>query len=588
MLVTIWNGSTIDRFSRMMGGESPSPGSAKMISTSGQESRTVFSSRAPTGEVWRGEPRSEDLILTRILTLEGLEEGVNRGPGKDSLERYIYIHGTNHPEDLGKAVSHGCVRMAGADLIRLFARVREGDPVLVAPCAEDALGLGGLHFIGVGGSGMSALAQFAAMLGGRVSGSDRSFDQGKNLEGKARLESLGIRVHPQDGSGMGARCGAVIHSTAVEAQVPDMAAARSLGTPLVHRSELLAHFVAGRRSLAITGTSGKSITAAMAFEILRRAGLDPSVITGGDLRALQEEGLWGNAWAGRSDLLVVEADESDGSLVRYRPALGVVLNLQRDHKEMDEVAAMFRTFRSRVREGLVVGEAPNLAEFAPGATVFGFGPAAQVRAVDLVEGPGGSRFRVWDQPFRVPLPGRHNVENALAAMAACHLLGVHPGAMAEALADFRGVARRFQSLGRRRGVEVVDDFAHNPAKIQAALGAARLRSRRILAVWQPHGFGPLRFLRQDLVEAFRAALGPGDRLWLPEAFYAGGTVSRDVSSADLAGDLQGCGVNAVFSPARQALVEEVAAEAREGDLVLVMGARDPSLTDLARSILESL
>src|SRR5689334_19018988 len=169
-----------------------------------------------------------------------------------------------------------------------------------------------------------------------------------------------------------------------------MRAARALGIPVVHRSELLAHFVAGQRAIAISGTSGKSTVVAMVFEILQGAGREPSVITGGDLVALQQRGLWGNAWAGDSELLVIEADESDGSLVRYAPAIGVVLNLQRDHREMDEVGAMFATFRARTQGPFVCGEAENLANLAYGASVFGFGDRADVRGERVVLGPDAS------------------------------------------------------------------------------------------------------------------------------------------------------------------------------------------------------
>jgi UDP-N-acetylmuramate--alanine ligase len=356
----------------------------------------------------------------------------------------------------------------------------------------------------------------------------------------------------------------------------------------VHRSELLAHFVADRRTLAITGTSGKSTTVAMAFEILRGAGRDPSVITGGELVALQREGLWGNAWAGGSDLLVVEADESDGSVVRYRPAVGVILNLQRDHKEEDEVAAMFTAFRAQAREGFVVGEAANLTPFAAGATVFGFGPGARVRAEDLVETGNGSSFRVEGTAFRLGVPGRHNVENALGAIAGCQALGVPLAAMAEPLARFQGVARRFQVLGSARGVEVVDDFGHNPAKVAASIRTAHLRAQRVLAVFQPHGYGPMRFLRADFVAAFAAELKPQDRLWLLDIFYAGGTAAKDLSSAEVAEEIAARGVQARFAPSREALAAALAAEARAGDLILVMGARDPSLTGLAQDILSAL
>ncbi|WP_257308223.1 L,D-transpeptidase family protein [Geothrix fuzhouensis] len=559
----------------------------------GSEPGTVFRAREATGEVWRSEPREEDLILTRVLTLDGLEDGWNRGPGRDSLARFIYLHGTNQEHQLGQPVSHGCVRLANADMADLFERVAEGDVVLIAEALPgDGLGLGRLHFAGVAGSGMSALAQFAAMKGSRASGSDRSFDRGQRPEARAQLEALGVVILPQDGSGLEGDCAALVVSTAVEDEVPDVAGARRLGVPVLHRSELLAHFVSRYRTVAVTGTSGKSTTVAMVFEILRGAGLDPSVITGGELVALQREGHWGNAWAGVSDFLVIEADESDGSVVRYHPAVGVLLNLQKDHKEMDLVAEMFRTFRAQAREAVVVGEAGNLAEFAAGATLFGFNAGADPRAEDLKLAADGSTFSVRGVRFRLPMPGRHNVENALAAIAACATLGVPMAAMVAPLAGFQGVARRFQVLGVRRGVTVVDDFGHNPAKVSASIRAAHLRTAatggRVLAVFQPHGFGPLKFLRAEFVEAFAAELAPLDRLWFLDVFYAGGTAAMDISSADVIGDIATRGVAAEWAPSRECLVERLAAEAKAGDLILVMGARDPSLTDLTRAILEAL
>ena len=558
----------------------------------GAEPGSVFRSRVATGEVWRGEALDEDLILSRVITLDGLEEGWNRGPGRDSLARFIYLHGTNQEGLLGTPVSHGCVRLANTAVTELFDGVAEGDPVLIADeLPADAFGLGRLHFAGVAGSGMSALAQFVAMKGGRASGSDRSFDRGQRPEARAQLEALGVMIHPQDGSGLEGDCAALVVSTAVEEEVPDVAAARRLGVPVLHRSELLAHLVARYRTVAITGTSGKSTTVALTFEILRGAGRDPSVITGGELVALQREGRWGNAWAGASDLLVIEADESDGSVVRYHPALGVLLNLQRDHKEMEAVAEMFRTFRSQLREGAVVGEAANLREFAGGATVFGFGDGAGLRGEDVALGAEGSAFRAGETAFHLPVPGRHNVENALAAIAACRALGVSLVDMVEPLAAFQGVARRFQVLGSARGVTVVDDFGHNPAKVAASLQAAHLRlgeGGRVLAVFQPHGFGPLRFLRTDFVAAFAEELAPKDRLWFLDVFYAGGTAARDISSGEVVADLAARRVRAEHAPSREWLVRRLVSEARSGDLILVMGARDTSLTDLARAILRSL
>lgn len=551
----------------------------------------IFSSREATGETWRGETCEKDLILTRILTLDGLESGVNRGQGCDSLERYIYIHGTNQEDLIGRPASHGCVRLTNSDVSALFDSAREGDFVLVATTDEGAIPdpySGRFHYAGLGGSGMSAIAQFQAMTGGRVSGSDRAFDHGERGAIRDQFEALDIEVFPQDGSGVASDCAALVVSTAVEEQVPDFATARARDVPIVHRSEMLAHFVGAYRSIAMTGTSGKSTVTGMTFEILRGAGRDPSVITGGDLPALQAEGLIGNAFAGSSDLLVVEADESDGSLVRYTPSVGVILNLQRDHKETEEVAAMFATLRARTRESLVVGDEENLDAFAGSALRFGLSDRAHIRGKDVAQGPHASRFRVENVDFEVPVPGLHNIKNALAAIAACRAVDVPLADMAGPLSRFSGIGRRFQTVGCAGGVEVVDDFAHNAEKIAAAIRTAKLKGKRVLAIYQPHGYGPTRFLRQDFVHTFSSELSGEDRLYMLEVFYAGGTATRDFSAADIVEEIAARGTNANFAPSREWLTAELAASAREGDVVLIMGARDPSLTSFAREILGAL
>jgi UDP-N-acetylmuramate-alanine ligase len=511
------------------------------------------------------------------------------------------------------------------------------DPISTSP----PTGRPWYHFAGVAGSGMSALAQFHALRGGKTTGSDRFFDRadpapaslpeggGRPTAGarlspapapgtdrelselRRRLEACGIVITPQDGSGLHSPDGrpdALIVSTAVEETVPDVREARAHGVPVLHRSELLARLVRAHRTVAVTGTSGKSTVTAMIFEILSGGGFEPSVITGADLDALRERGLPGNAWAGRGDILVIEADESDGSLVRYEPWAGVLLNLQRDHKEPAELAEIFRTFRTRTRGPFVLGEEGNLDFLSAGAIRFGFSERCDFRAGEISLDADGSRFNVRARDtfplpggsvadrgvveVRLPVPGLHNVANATAALAAGLACGVALPAAAQALAGFRGVARRFRLLGEARGVELVDDFAHNPEKIAAAIATARLRTDprggRVLAFFQPHGFGPTCFLRDGLIEAFASGLTPRDRLFLPEIFYAGGTASRDVSSAEIVSAVHARGVPAVFRESREDLVGPIAAEAQPGDLILVMGARDPSLTGFGRAILRQL
>jgi UDP-N-acetylmuramate--alanine ligase len=445
-----------------------------------------------------------------------------------------------------------------------------------------------LHFVGIGGVGMSALAQFHAMGGGGASGSDRLVDRGEIAPLRAVLERLGVKFFPQDGSGVSAGVSRVVVSTAIEEDNADLAKARSLGVPIVHRADFLAETAEPRRTLAVTGTSGKSTVTAMVYEILDRSGLSPSVITGGGLRLLESRGLLGNASRGESDLLVIEADESDGSVVRYRPWIGALLNVGKDHKEIPALMDLFRTYRSRCGRFVVNGDAPALSEFLGGSASFGFSRSCSVRGSDFESWPGRVGLKINGVPFELPLDGLHNAFNALAAAAVCLEAGVPLEGSAEALRGYRGVMRRFERLGCRGGVTVVDDFAHNPDKVRAALAAARASSKRVLAVYQPHGYYPTRFLKAEFIEAFAESLREDDRLWMPEIYYAGGTAARNISSADLVGPIAERGRKARFLESREEVLREVVSEARPGDLILVMGARDPSLGAFARRVLDSL
>ncbi|MDQ7772410.1 MAG: Mur ligase domain-containing protein [Elusimicrobiales bacterium] len=442
---------------------------------------------------------------------------------------------------------------------------------------------GVFHFTGIGGFGMSALAQMRALAGLPATGSDRDFDAGRNPETRAALEKLGVKIFPQDGSGVRGAA-RLVASTAVESSNPDLALAAELGVPVMHRSELLAGHVNSSRAVAVAGTSGKSTVAAMIFEILDFAGLKPSIITGGALLSLKEKGLLGNAFSGGGPL-VVEADESDGTVARYKPALGVLLNITRDHKEVAELRGIFSAFAANCGELLVCSDDPEASAIRPAAGSFGRS-AAEPLFSDPRPGLFGSRFRLGGVDFSVPAPGDYNIDNAVAAAAACARLGVDLRACAAALARFRGVARRFNVIGRAGGVTVIDDFAHNPAKIAAVLSALKLREGgRVLAVFQPHGFAPARLMRRELPGALASALSPGDEVFFPDIYYAGGTVAKDISSADLAADASAAGLRARHLPDRGRIAAEVAAAAGPGDIVIVMGARDPGLPALARDIM---
>jgi len=453
-----------------------------------------------------------------------------------------------------------------------------------------------IFFSGIAGSGMSALAQVINREGREISGSDRKFDRGEGAGLAEKLTLQGIELVPQDGSGISRELDAVVVSAAVEQDTPDYGRARELGLAVIPRPELLAALVNSHRGLCFAGTSGKSTAAAAAAFALNELGFGPNVITGAPLVNYQDGPTTGNALKGGGEIYCVEACESDGSVVEYRPAVGVILNIQRDHHEVSALVPMFNTFASACREALIINaDCPIASQLElPGTRkVVRFGiesEKAAVRAERISLAPFSASFRVGDLELKSLLPGRYNVYNVLAAMAACEALGMKREDFAGVLPAFRGTARRFQKAGEAGGVVVVDDYAHNPDKIAAVL--ASLQSwpglRRRIVVFQPHGYGPLRFFFEDLVQTFARALGQDDLLVLLDVYYAGGTVTRDISSRDLAQRVCSAGGRALYFERREEAAPAVAGAAEEGDLVLVMGARDDTLTDFCYQILEEI
>jgi len=315
------------------------------------------------------------------------------------------------------------------------------------------------------------------------------------------------------------------------------------------------------------------------------------VVAGGVMLNASDPTFLGNAICGRPDLPVIKADESDGTIALYDPAVAVLTNISLDHKPLEELRSLFRGFCSRARQAVVLNrdcrESANVADGSWPLVTFAVEEAsADFRATEVEVRRAGSRFTVGKHLFCLQAPGVHNVSNALAASAACHALGVPLADAAEALRGFRGIARRLQVVGDARGVTVIDDFAHNPDKIAASLAALRTHPGRLLVMFQPHGFGPTSFLRDGLVDSFAEGLDDGDLLVMPEIYYAGGTAQRDISSRDIVDAVSARGRRAAYVAEREEVAGLLAAEARDGDRVVVMGARDDTLTDFARSVLD--
>ncbi len=424
-----------------------------------------------------------------------------------------------------------------------------------------------LHFVGIGGAGMSGLALVARALGAAVTGSDRA-----PSSYTARLQEHGIEPvfgHAAANVPDGAE---VVYSTAVPADNPERRAA----TTELHRADLLAEIAALRRCLAVTGTHGKTTTSAMAVHALRGAGLDPAYVVGGELRSTGANAAWGSG-----EWIVIEADESDRSLLRLNPEIAVLTNAELDHHstyasrlDLDET---FRAFMARAGEGAVVWDRPALRALCPDSAV-----AYDARDARL--DPEGSRFQWRGIEVRLSVPGAHNAINAAGALTACALAGADPEVAAAALADFRGARRRMELLGETAsGARVYDDYAHHPTEVAAALAAARtLGSRRLVAVFQPHLYSRTR----ALAGAFGAALAAADAVVVLPIYGARERAEdfpqvsgRRVAAA--AADAPGRRPVA-WMPGFDAARGYLSATLGSGDLCLMMGAGD--IDALGRSI----
>ena len=453
------------------------------------------------------------------------------------------------------------------------------------------------HFSGVGGSGMTPLAILSASWGAQVTGSDRNWDRGLDLPSFRALRAAGVQFVPQDGTGITEGLDAVIHSTAIEQGNPEYTRAVSLGIPRIRRGTFLASITASRRTIAVAGTSGKSTVTAMVAHILLEAGLDPSFVGGGAAVSLPGAVPPGSLRVGSSDWLVVETDESDGSVAEISSAIAVLTNLSRDHKEIEETIRLFESFLEKARECVVIHAGdpvlgrvqvpeslPRLHVALEGSEVWAT-PDLVARSIRL--DPESVAFEVDEVSVRVPVPGRLTVENALLALGAAESAGIPRSAAADALATFAGVRRRLERIGTAGGLDVFDDFAHNPVKIAAALEALRPRGS-FWIVYQPHGYGPTRFFRDELIATFAECLRPGDHLFLSPIYDAGGTADRSIRSEDLIDPLRRAGVDAAHAATREEAIQEIAKQARPGDRVVVMGARDDTLPGFARRILEAV
>lgn len=429
---------------------------------------------------------------------------------------------------------------------------------------------GMIHIVGIAGSGMCAAAEVSVACGYHVTGSDRYLDQNIAIRSLSRLQQSGCELYPQDGSGIRPETDAVIVSTAIESDNPDCLRANERSIPIFHRAAWLAKLIDNRPLLGVAGTSGKSTVTAMAGWILASCGRSPFVVNGAAVRGWERADASGQVRSGDPNLWLLELDESDRSLLHFAPLHAVITNISADHFTLDETKSLFSAFRSKVTGSCVDGP---------------------WEISDYSNSLNGISFQYKGIGFTLPVLGKHNAENAAAAASLCACIGISFQDCARALSSFPGVHRRLEKYASSGNIYVFDDFAHNPAKIAAAMDSVLALVDNVTVVWRPHGYGPLRNMMDDLVNAFKRLKTESKsgrrrhRVVLLPVYDMGGTAQRDVTSGDLAEALLAVGLD-VFTASSY---DEVIALCRtqylqNRDAVLIMGARDPNLPELAKKI----
>jgi UDP-N-acetylmuramate--alanine ligase len=376
--------------------------------------------------------------------------------------------------------------------------------------------------------------------------------------------------------------------------------AHELGLTHLRRPEFLAQLLnAAHHSIAVGGTSGKSTVTGMIGWILHACHRQPTVMNGAVMKNfVTPDAPFASAIVGDPEMFVSEVDESDGSIALYRPEVAVLTNISLDHKELDELRGLFAGFLNASRKAVLNmddAETRELASAVPSDKTIGYGfdsSDAEFRGDDVELLRDGVRFTVANgdesHEVRLKLPGSHNASNALAAIAAVRQLDVSVADAAAALGRFEGLRRRLELVGEANGVTVIDDFAHNPDKIDASLSTLRAHPGRLLVMFQPHGYGPIAKMGEQLAESFAEGLASDDRLYLPDPVYQGGTVDRTRGSEWLAGKIGEKGGSAEHIADRAAISERLTQEARPGDRIVIMGARDDTLAEFARELVERL
>lgn len=448
-------------------------------------------------------------------------------------------------------------------------------------------------FCGIGGIGMSAIALYLKNVGHTVWGSDRSFDLGNPNAVHTNLLNAGIRLIPQDGRAITKEIDTFVVSTAVEETIPDIKRARELGLTIKKRAEILADILHSYKGIAIAGTSGKTTTTAMLSHILYENALDPTMINGGISLNTYNDSPQSNMIFGNGEYCVIEADEHDGTIELYCPYISVVSNVSLDHKPLEILRPLFENFIRRTKHGVVINaDCPEMQKLKidhPNILSFSLhNDKADLYASNITPLAKGTAFDLNGEHFELPVYGDYNIQNVLAATAAALHAGVPFQHSMRALQTFKGTKRRLQKLGTEHGITVIDDYAHNPDKIRATLETLKKYPGHTWAVFQPHGFAPTRLIKDELIHVLNTIIDDNLTFIATDIYYVGGTVAKDISAVDIINPVKDASKDAVYIPHRADIIDFLLPKLKDGDKIIVMGARDDSLSDFAWEILKRI
>ncbi|MDR1694791.1 MAG: Mur ligase domain-containing protein [Lactobacillaceae bacterium] len=449
-------------------------------------------------------------------------------------------------------------------------------------------------FSGIGGNGMNPLAQIMRLRGYEVVGTDRNFDTQAegNQKIKEYLESIGIAIKPQNGSAITDDIETLYISTAINDSNPDVKAALAKDIPIKTRPDLLAEiFDEYKYNIAVGGTSGKTTTTAMIGYALDVMDKKPCMIGGGMLKNYEDKNPMPYMIYNKGDICVIEADESNGTIEQYNPYITTINNISVDHKPLEEIKQIFANVAKKPKHGLVLNaDCPYCKELANNKikTVW-FSlkdKNADFHAYDIKNLPDGIEYKLAGKTFKLKQIGEFNVENALTAIAACSLLGIDKFETAKALEGFLGTKRRLELIGRKNDITVINDFAHNPEKVLASAKALKSYNGRLIIMFQIHGPDPAKLYGMQIMESFAQTLNKDDILLMPEIFYK--TEADKLSAKEMVEYAKKLGLNAAFTETKDKAREIILKNAKAGDRIIAMGARDNSLEDFCKSILKEI